>query len=442
MVEKIERNELFKKLITLIPFLSAILCFIVQGWIGLLFVFIATFIIMLSYYSYHYICINRWKYNAQEFFSITATSHYLDWQQKLLQLIYSDLEIVSILGKKYPAAILRAETDINYPFTGLCNLHSLDIPSFELDKKQNQFVKILGKSLKAPKMKGFALSKIHLNAENKTKSFDAITITQIQNIATCHILEWELFQYYKLLNNKEFDSINEVLKTLKYRSYYHNNRNGLSAIVGPHKAFPLISVQALVIFKDSRGMGPNVWRVVIAKRSKDVLVKPGFFQFIPAGGFEVFGNQDDDVDYLVKKGFNIGDAVLREYAEEIFNIEEFQENFDGRDPYSIRSHPITSRLIEAIKKKTAWFEFIGTIFDLTVLRPELSFLIIIEDDFFCKSELLSNWESKNIMSPKVDEIKSIFSNNIVHGSSAGILQLSTENKKIQKLGILSSLEKS
>jgi hypothetical protein len=184
----------------------------------------------------------------------------------------------------------------------------------------------------------------------------------------------------------------------------------------------------LVAFYDNRRPDAEGWRVVLARRSNDVLVKPGFLQFQPAGGFEVYGSEHDESGFLLRQGFDVGDALLREYAEELFDARELQENTAGRDPQSIRSHPVIAPLLEAIERDTARIEFMGTIVDLTVLRHELSFLILIKDEFFCRSELLGSWESKNIAAPLVHNLPEALREGQVHGSSAGLLLLALESE--------------
>jgi len=433
----IEKQESMSgKFLAIIAFVAGIIGILVQGLNGLLIVVATSFVVFVCYYLYEYLSIHRWKNKSRQLFRGLIQPEFLAWQQRTLEQIYPGLEFASVYGKKYPAAILRPEKNYEYPFDGLCQLQSIKLPNYRFDRNQKKYLKILSGSLRAPKMKGYALSRIHYDKNGKTKAFDATTTNQEQNLATCHILEWELFNCYQRLKGA---TPKNIFKYLPYRARYHNGRDANAAISEPHSAYPLISVQAIVIFRDTRGVGKPIWRVVLAKRSEKVIVKPGFFQFQPAGGFEVYGSQNDSADYLVKQGFDVGDALLREYGEELFNVEEFQENTEGRDAYSIRSHPVVRQLVGAIKRKTAWLEFIGTIFDLTLLRPEFSFLILIEDEFFCKSELLESWESMNIMSPNVEELGSILSNSAVHCSSAGLLQLAIENKRIQKLGIAKSL---
>ena len=122
---------------------------------------------------------------------------YLCWQQSVIELLYPDLELVTLFGKRYPAALVRAERTLAYPFRSLCHLTSARLPPLKLDRKQKRFLKLLGKSVRAPRMKGFALSRGYYNLDGRTHTFDALTTNQEKNLVTCHILERELYDYFK-----------------------------------------------------------------------------------------------------------------------------------------------------------------------------------------------------------------------------------------------------
>ncbi len=435
MVYLKHQGKYLKSLLGIIAFVAGIVGFLVTGLLGAAIALGASLLILGGYFLYQDQKVYKWERKAQELSQGLISREYLLWQQQILEILYPDLEIVSVDGKRYPAAILRHERSVDYPFEGLCVLRDLRLPEVVPTKTQKQYVKLLGNTLHAPRMKGFALQMIHYNPDGRTQSFDTITTNQYQNLVTSHILEWELYQLFKSQNGYIPASPDEILAKLPYRAQYHDGRFGSSAIAEPHNAYPLLSVQAIVIYQDTRGVGQPVWRVVLAKRSQDVIVKPGFFQFQPAGGFEVFGSEDDDADFLVRQGFDVGDALLREYAEELFDVTEFRLNPQGRDPRSIRSHQIVRQLVEAVRKNTAWIEFVGTIVDLTVLRHELSFVILIQDNFFCNSELLGSWEAKNMTSPQAENLREILSGGVLHGGSAGLLQLAVGSKRVKELGL-------
>jgi len=271
--------------------------------------------------------------------------------------------------------------------------------------------------------------------ETSSTSFTAKTTTQHQNIITAHILEWELYDLYRKQKTSSPKVGEDLLAGLPFRKNYHDGRPAREAISAPRNAFPLISVQAIVVYLDNRKHGNAVWRVVVAKRSEDVVVKPGLLQFQPSGGFDVFGSEIDDSEYLLHQGFDVGLALLREYAEELFDAKQFRTNQAGIDPLAVLSHPEVSKLTMAVNTGNASIQFLGTVVDLTVLRHELSFLVLIEDEFFCNSPLTGSWEAKNIYSPTVGELRDFLHDGVLHGGSAGLLQLALENPKLADKGL-------
>ena len=280
----------------------------------------------------------KWENRKRDLFQNLINPEYLEWQQNILERLYSGVEIATLYDHRYPAAILRSSLVMSYPFKKLCKLQEVKLPSIRVKRKQKAFLKLLGNSLRWPDMKGFALKKIWLDETGLVKVIDAITITFRQNVITTHILEWELFRLYQKKRRKTI-SDEELLKYLPMRAIYHDKRLGQLSVLEPKSAFPLISLQALVVFRDYRDPGAPKWRIVIARRSEDVIAKPGFLQFQPAGGFEVYGSESDDDEYLVLEGFDIMLALMREYAEELFNAKHLQVRMDGRDPLSVLAEP-------------------------------------------------------------------------------------------------------
>lgn len=284
-------------------------------------------------------------------------------------------------------------------------------------------------------MKGFATREILLDEQGRITTLNAQATNYQQNLVTAHILEWELFKRYK----KNTEITDEILAELKLRSAYHGGQSPLQAVLKPCDAFPLISVQALVIYNDYKDPNNVVWKAIVAQRQKNVAIKPELWQIQPAGGFEVYGHEDDDLDIQLRQGFDLRAALFREYAEEIYNVEEFSFRSDGRDSGSIFSEPHIAHLIKLIHANKASMDFLGIITDLTILRHELSFLIVIDDPDYSGHPILGSSEAKNIFSLSMSDLKTTFSTQKVHSSSAGLLQLAIESGRLESLGISSSL---
>jgi len=368
---------------------------------------------------------------------------YLEWQQEILETLYHGLEIATVYGRKYPAAIIKPSLGWKYPFTDLCKLTEVNLPEIQISKKQNTYKKMLGRSLKWPQMKGFALRRIHLDEQGRAGVIEAVTTNFLQNVITTHILEWELYQLYEKDRHRAKDlDENNILGHLPRRTLYHNNRLGRDAVLEPANAYPLISLQAMVVFRDSRTSTKPIWRIVTAKRSNEVVVKPNFFQFQPAGGFEIYGTETDNDEYLVRQGFDLKAALFREYAEELFDAKYLQVKADSRDPMSVLSDPNVQKLMDLIDSGKAFIDYLGVVVDLAVLRHELSFLIVITDENFCRNPFLGSWEAHNIYSVRPHELRSVLSEGILHGSSAALLQLAMESELLREIGISTELLRS
>ena len=361
---------------------------------------------------------------------------YLDWQLNFFKKTYKNSEFVNLYNKTYPATMIRTSNDVRYPFSKLCFLLSSNVKPFTYDKYQKKYLKFLGDSVKRPKMKGFSTDELVLDDDGKIKRINAKTITYEQNLVTSHILEFELYEFYKKHKNKEVN----IKKDLIYRSRYHGNKEPSSAILKPSDAYPLISIQALIIYKDYKDPENISWKAIVAQRQKNVAVKPEIWQIQPAGGFEIFGDESDDNEILIEQGFNIRNALLREYAEELYNIEEFSFCSDGRDSNSILSEAHVSRLLNLIEENKACLEFLGVVTDLSVLRHEASFLVIIDDKDYSLQPITGSSESIKISSVNINQLKEIFSKQKVHSSSAGLLQLAIESETISKMGITDLLK--
>ncbi len=375
----------------------------------------------------------RWERQGNRAFGELGSAAFCEWQQNLLEEIYRGSEIVNVYGKNYPAAIIRPAAEHLFPFPALCELTEVRLAHFHLTSDQKVFLRMLGASLKWPDMKGYALSRIRIDDNGKVTCVEAVASNFRQNLVTAHILEWELVQFFR--KNIAF-SHTKIETFLPHRSSYHAGRAGSSAILEPSNAFPLLSVQAIVFIKDHHMPHGPQWRVVIKQRSDKVVVRPGYLQFPPAGGFEVYGAEDDESESLLKQGFDVCAALFREYAEELYNVTDLQHRPDGRDPLSaVYSEPHVRELVALIAKGTAHLDFLGIVVDLAMLRHELSFLLVIDDPAFSRDAIRSNWEAKNMYQVLPRDLKDEIARGTLHGSSAGILQLALESERLRKLQV-------
>ncbi len=410
-----------------------------RGYTSLLLTGIAVVVFIIGIAIRFYYAEKIWANRKTTMFETLNSPEYLEWQQTTIEALYDDLNITTLYGKRYPAATISANTKTQYPFDQLLGpLEETAVQELSLNRHQRRYLRILKSSLRYPKLKGFALKEVKLDAKGHIKRVDARVSDFEQNIATAHFLEWELYNLYRKRNALDFNN-GTLLQHLKKRALYHNGRPAAEAIRKPNKAFPLISVQALIVYKDYSKAPQPQWEILLAKRSDEVIVKPGYFQFQPAGGFELFGAESDDIEYQIKQGYDVRSALFREYAEEIFNAEHLQYRTNSADSGSVFSDENVKYLIKLIDNEKAHVDFLGMVVDLTLLRHELSFLILIDDKKFSKTSFAGSWEARNILSVKPNELKEVISTGELTCSSAGLLKLAMKNKRLKALGISKKL---
>ena len=184
----------------------------------------------------------RSKYNKE-----LIDPKFIKWQMKVLEKIYgpliekkrtqgwdinfTELEIDGI-KQKYESITLNMQT-VNYPFSGICDKQNLETkvdickPKYsEIVKKHSKFVKkyyrLIKSTIRYPRRLGYMLEEIHTNKEGKWW-ISAYTGTYENNIKTSHILEYELYRYYKKAKNTNISEMKgeELLKKLPMRYAIH-----------------------------------------------------------------------------------------------------------------------------------------------------------------------------------------------------------------------------
>ncbi len=371
-------------------------------------------------------------------FNEINSKEFQEWELKTLKEIYKNTDMVDLYDQTYTAAMIEPAKRFSYPFDSLCTLEDTKIKRISPSKIQKKYLKFLGGTFRM-NMTGFAMTKLDVNNDNKVEHVHAIASDYKSNLITAHILEWELYNLYK--KEKDITDFSNIMDKLPLRKSYHGDKPPHQAIFDPSdNALPLISVQGLIIYKDTRSGGDDGWKIVVAQRSSNVTLRPNLWQFQPAGGFEVFGREGEENEILLKQGFDIRTALLREYAEELFRVDEFQHKSDSRDATSVLSEENVARLIGMIKKGTAHMEFIGTVVELAFLRHEMTFLIVIDDEEYCKHGFKGSDESKEIISMSPKDVRNYLSGGNLHSSSAGALQLAMKHPLLIERGITAELQ--
>ena len=132
-------------------------------------------------------------------------------------------------------------------------------------------------------------------------------------------------------------------------------------------------------------------------------------------------------------------ALFREFAAEIFAPRHLQARPVSRDATSVWSDPNIQYLTGLIDAGKAFVDYLGVVVDLQLLRHELSFLIVIADDEFCRKPFLASWEAKNVVGIAPRGLRAVLASGTLHASSAGLLQLAIESERLRELGVSDEL---
>lgn len=373
------------------------------------------------------------KNKREKYYHILSTPDYLKWSKSILQRIYPEIKLTNILDFDYTVFCIPACENYKYPFSELLDLENLQIM---LDEKyqinnpiQLNYKKILGNTIKRPLLKGYMLTQYKLDEKGCIITASAKTGTYEQNVYSSHILEYELFLLYKKnLKNIDKIPIDKILTLLPMRNSIHLNQTPINVLKSGVNRSCLFGVQIFVIFK---AHDDNRYKVLVIKRSEDVAAKPGYFQFIPSGGFEIFQNYDDE--FILRNNFSVKLALFRELVEEAYGEEDYVHNEKGVPEENILIHPKVGSLIEMIEKKEAFFEFLGSTVDLVTLRHELSFILRIDNINFSKSDFKPNHESKNIQLYPITELSKRLNKEKLNQGSAGLLYLASKNHLFKEI---------
>lgn len=170
-----------------------------------------------------------------------------------------------------------------------------------------------------------------------------------------------------------------------------------------------IGISCLVIHKTPDG----TYKAFICKKSQ---AANGFMDMhvIPSAMYQPIANHP--LNYY--KELNPLDHVLRELAEEVFNVPEFDSSVHTDYLLTqIHQTPQNADILKLFKSNNAEFKVTGLYLDLYRLRPEILTTIIIHDeswfnDHFSPTTQLGNWEvvKNNVIAV---EMNSDFYNHIV-----------------------------
>lgn len=302
-----------------------------------------------------------------------------------------------------------------------------------------RYKSIVKKNIRYPFLPGYMLKKYELDNNNRIKHIYVRLGSYYQNIYTSHILEYELYYAYKKTINQPID-LDIIWKYLPYRRQIHANSNNFNVLYSGINRYSLLGVQMFVTFYDHN---QKEYVTLLLKRSQNVAAKPGYYQFIPSGGFELYEKEKTYNVSVIEENFSFRKVVFREYLEEVFGLDEFKGiNLLQNDEttYKILNHPEVLYLLELIDKQEAFMELLGSAVDLVGLRHELSFILRIDNEGFSKKTFTPNDEfdknktkTRNIR-VKLSELEVLLQNeHNINPTSAALYALAKGSKLYKEL---------
>lgn len=224
-------------------------------------------------------------------------------------------------------------------------------------------------------MRGFSLERLILNSQKEVLGYKANLCTYGENCLTSHILAYEIYKEY-INKNSDFDFIKTLRPEIKLFNNGDQQLNDVLTINAADDFFPLISVQALVVYRTVKEN--NNWQLLVMERSSKCAAVPGFWQFPPAGGFEIYGTEDED-DFHIKQQFDMRLAVIREFLEEIYGDADMTCDDQNASKAAHEGSFGFQQVMKSIENGTMNIHFLGVVTELISLRSEFSFLIVIDD---------------------------------------------------------------
>lgn len=391
------------------------------------------------------------------------------FRQTVLKRYYTEDCFTEVNGRTFPAFCFKSakadpqKTDIEkYDYLLLTNDKNLGI-GFNEKEHQNykkryyaSYSQIVKKRVLAGDRPGFMLDRLKCDKDGNIESVQVYLGTYAENVYTSHVLEYELYRAYKKFNGKNvkdyWDKILEFMKTRNEidKSIRSDKRLNASEKIkeflksgeGRHS---LLSVQMLVLMKTENGK----YKLFLTKRSRKMAIAPGYYQLVPSGGFEIFSDCSQGYSAKnIRNNLSVGCAVFKEFLEEIFRDKNYKVEDESDVNAALKEDPrietINNMLAEKKdmekkgiqdNNKGARFEFLGSVVDLTVLRHELSFALIIDDpnywENFKENKMALKHFIEDVYLDNFEKKENIWNN--LHWSSAAMWKLFTESDLYKKL---------
>ena len=389
--------------------------------------------------------------DRERFWKVTTSKEFKFFCDTVMKLYYGESFFTLINGMEYPvycveaSPLIKKASSLN-DFDSICDYDNSDISDFEIGEHQDyvnnkwfsEYNRILEGRIRYPDRPGYMLDEIRTDKEGKFVSLTAHVGTYAENVYSTHVLEYEMYRAFLEFGDKDVhdrETWEKLRNSLTIRNNIHQDvcaredagfdAQMASSLLKGKWRDTLLSVQMLVILFSDR---KQQYEVKCVQRSNLVAVKPGVYQFIPAGGFEILNDSDDDDydDIELEENFSPGCAVFREYLEEMFNAPEFEGRGNGSIEDRLLKDPRIMEIENMLREGAAEFHFLGSTLELAGLRHELSFAFIVHDGKYSNTRLIANEECKKgkIISIGISEFEgkhSIWEN--LHAPSASMWEM-------------------
>ena len=255
---------------------------------------------------------NKRLSDSSSTFNDTVQSRaFIKWQSVILERIYSDYDLVVLNGVRYPAIAMAGDPTLTYPFSTLCCKNDLTITDRSFIrpalKPQLDYWALVSEKVKYPEQMGYGMLGYRFNERDQIVAVTAQTGTYKQNIIDSHYLQYELYRAYSSKSSLEKlgkASREVALTLLPERKRIHDQNGNNPVLHNQMNRFSLLGVQAVFAYRVD-----GAYRVRVIKRSPKTAIRPGYYQLIPAGNFEVFERHANT--YQLREGFDSKLALLR-----------------------------------------------------------------------------------------------------------------------------------
>lgn len=265
-----------------------------------------------------------------------------------------------------------------------------EVLSFRNSPWYTDFVKIVGPNIRFPELYGFTNSGFVFDQEGKISGLHVLPRTYKETVFSCHILQYELWEVYRKIGKERIAS----LEDLPMRKAIHMGKTNFEVIMSGCNRSALNDVTIAVIDCNGR---TGEYDIASAVRAETVATFPGYFGFIPSGGFELYELENRQDATVIRENYHVLGALYREYIEELFGDEDFGKATGNDDLNRLYRNKKIRDLEKGIRSGTYHFAFLGVSFDLVTLRQSLTFVLRIDDEeFFYENEIKKNNEHVSI----------------------------------------------